>query len=191
MPSTRSQTRTQVQPRITEQSTTTVDPTPTTKKSRTPRTAGRTRTPSRPNYVAVTVAVSAPYEDMREAEEEDEEEEFESWNTDRYKVMEQPVKSYCLDMIAHCQANEKAIEGYWGLRGLLDETRIFARYRNWDAQYDDCFFRIPLDEWIEQTGLTREQTEAVGNCFSPYMGSIHFHEFSRKGRPLVTIYGSS
>lgn len=189
MPSTRSQTRTQVQPRITEQSTTTVDPTPTTKKSRTPRTAGRTRTPSRPNYVAVTVAVSAPYEDMNE--EEDEEEEFESWNTDRYKVMEQPVKSYCLDMIAHCQANEKAIEGYWGLRGLLDETRIFARYRNWDAQYDDCFFRIPLDEWIEQTGLTREQTEAVGNCFSPYMGSIHFHEFSRKGRPLVTIYGDS
>ena len=91
-----------------------------------------------------------------------------------YLSVKSPIKSYCLDMIAYCKNTGEGTY-FGGLLGLLDQTEIFKQYRNWEAEYDECYFKIPLDEWTKKTGLTIKQTQKVNDCFDPYMGSLNIY----------------
>jgi hypothetical protein len=61
---------------------------------------------------------------------------------------------------------------------LLDDSGMFPEYRNWEADYDDVYYYIPLDKWIEKTGLYEKDIEAIDGCFRdyPYCGSFTIYD---------------
>jgi len=63
----------------------------------------------------------------------------------------------------------------WDVIEYLDGISTFKKYRNKSAQYDDMYFRIPIDVWNKTLGWSKAEVKKLDGELQAYEGGIN-HE---------------